>query len=292
MHENHGPPATRPAYRLAKLLGDEERKLLTTLALATLGTLVVALTALSWNTWLLVAISAVLTVVVWVALLAVVYLGLSVLRRVLVASVAHTDGRRAEQLALRTGRYLGVTLSAARRAVLAQVTDAVAGIDQKVRLLPGEGIRAMAELMVAQQHDLLPEVEHSLRLAQYLEDQAAELARRTGDPAVTAKLERVQTRVAEMDVEARRVADLATDCEASLLATLSERDERLLTDLFTEYSARFESHYEIVRDVNDQVRQSGLAATTWIEAADLAAGQATAQPARRPPAKRSTGATS
>jgi hypothetical protein len=292
MHSPQQPSSTSLARRTAAFLDDEERKLLTTLAAATLGTLLLALTVFSWSGWLMFAISAVLTVVVWVALLAVVYLGLSVLRRVLVAGVVRADSRRDEDLAARTGRYLGVTLSATRQAVLEQVTGAVAGIDQKVRLLPNEGVRSLAELMVAQQRDLLPEVEHSLRLAQYLEDQSRELARRTADPAVTAKLERVQARVAEMDVEARRVADLATDCEASLLATLSERDERLLTDLFTEYSARFETHYQIVREVNDQLRDSGTGTAAWDVAAAATATQAGAPPPRRDQANRMSGSAS
>jgi hypothetical protein len=292
MQNSRHAPATAPARRMAAFLDDEERKLLTTLALATLATLVVALIAFPWDSLLLITLSVVLTVITWGVLLAVVYLGLSILRRILVARVVRSDSRRDEDLAVRTGRYLGVTLSAARQSVLDQVTGAVAGIDHKVRLLPSEGIRSLAELMVAQQRDLLPEVEHSLRLAQYLEDQSAELARRTADPAVTTKLERVQARVAEMDVEARRVADLATDCEASLLATLSERDERLLTELFTEYSARFEAHYEIVREVNDQLRESGMGAAALDYGSAMATAPAPARPTRRDQGNQMSGSAS
>jgi len=145
---------------------------------------------------------------------------------------------------------LRTRLSPERQRTVEQLRTSAQRIERNVALLPYEGVRLLSEPLVGQYRQLIPEVESSLHLAQWLEDQVADLETRADAPSVQEKLVHVRERAARIQGEAEEVALLLTDCEASLLATISERDESLLADLFGEFARRFHAHYEIVRDLN------------------------------------------
>jgi hypothetical protein len=248
-------PASPPSSqsRVLAVLGNVEQRILAALLLGMGSSVLIALLALPWTGWLDVLLSTLGTLVLLVVLSTAWYIGLTLaLRQMRKTAERELTAAQAAQDA-QTGRNLGVTLSPARHALLEQIQRAADGIRAKAALVPYEGTRALAEGMVERQTTMLPEVEHSLRWAQYLDDQATELAARSPGSAEPGKLDAVRARAAELDQETARIAELLADSEASLLAMVSERDERVATDSLVAYSTELDMHFEVVRSVNADV---------------------------------------
>jgi hypothetical protein len=189
-------------------------------------------------------------------------------------------------------RILEVPLTGNRRVLLLQIEASAREIQADVDLLPFESLKPAAQGVVDQQRRLIPEIRQNLHLAEWLEHRVDNLERRAAgeldeaparprpeqslmgitveapveelpsvpvtviplDPAVRARLAEIRTRVAQMDDEAEHVARLLIECEANLLATISERDERRLGELFAEFAEVFDMHYQAVREVNQATR--------------------------------------
>lgn len=190
-------------------------------------------------------------------------------------------------------RILEVPLTGTRRVLLLQIEASAREIQADVDLLPFESLKPAAQGVVDQQRRLIPEIRQNLHLAEWLERRVDNLERRAAgelvepqarprpeqslmgitveappeavaappdgavialDPAVQARLADIRARVAQMDGEAEHVARLLLECEANLLATISERDERRLGELFAEFAETFDMHYQAVREVNQATR--------------------------------------
>jgi hypothetical protein len=192
-------------------------------------------------------------------------------------------------------RVLDVPLTGRRQALLQQIAVSSREIQADVHLLPFESLRPAAQAVVDQQQRLIPEIEHNLHLAEWLEQRVVDLERRAAgapdpaprsrprpqqslmgiqvdppaeeaagaapplapvslDPAVQARLADIRARIAAMDAEAERVAQLLLECEVNLLATISEQDERRLGELFAEFADVFGMHFEAAREVNQLMR--------------------------------------
>jgi len=192
-------------------------------------------------------------------------------------------------------RALGVTLSPRRHELLGRIHTSSQEIQANVSLLPYESIRPAAQMVVNQQRKLIPEIEETLYLAEWLEHKVGDLEQRARgeglpqgeswrrrrqqpsflglpaaadpppeeatepavDSTVQARIDYVRQRILQMDAEAERVSRLLIGSEANLLATISERDERRLGELFTEFTQIFEMQYQAVREVNAEARGSG-----------------------------------
>lgn len=191
------------------------------------------------------------------------------------------------------GRILDVPLTGQRQVLLRQIEAAAREIQADVDLLPFESLKPAAQGVVDQQQRLIPEIRQNLHLAEWLAQRVDNLERRAAgeldpvpptrarpeqslmgiqveapaeaapapaasviplDPAVQARLADIRRRVAQMDAEAEHVARLLIECEANLLATISERDERRLGELFAEFAETFDMHYQAVREVNQAGR--------------------------------------
>lgn len=196
-------------------------------------------------------------------------------------------------------RTLGVTLSPRRQLLLDRIHVSSQEIQANVGLLPYESIRPAARMVVDQQKKLIPEIEQTLYLAEWLEHKVADLEQRARgesppqgeswrrkrqpsflglpqaaeppaaaapsseepaepavDSTVQARIDYVRQRIEQMDAEAERVSRLLIGSEANLLATISERDEGRLSELFTEFTQIFEMHYQAVREVNQDMQRA------------------------------------
>jgi hypothetical protein len=188
-------------------------------------------------------------------------------------------------------RVLDVPLTGRRQALLQQIIVSSREVQADVHLLPFESLKPAARQVVEQQQKLIPEIQHNLHLAEWLERRVNDLERRAAggpepvpprrqaslmgieveleadpaaatpplapiplEPEVQARLAEIRERVARMDAEAERVARLLIECEANLLATISEQDEHRLGELFAEFAAIFGMHYAAAREVNERMR--------------------------------------
>lgn len=249
-----GQPGT--GSRLLAVLGNVEQRILAATLLGLGSAMLFGLVALPWTGWLAVALSTLGMLVLLVVLSTLWYLSLTLALHQLRKTAERQQAAAKAALDAQTGRNLGVTLTPARQVLLDEIQRSAAGIQAKALLVPYEGTRALAEGMVERQATMLPEVEHSLHWAQYLDDEATQLAARSPAAAEPRKLEQVRARAAALDEETARIAELLAQTEASLLATVSERSQSVATDALEAYSAELDSHYEIVRSVNADVRAS------------------------------------
>lgn len=157
-------------------------------------------------------------------------------------------------------------LSRTRVAVERRMKSSVTASERRVPYLKHEGNRAFAGAIVEQQRRLLPKAQETLRLAQWLERQARDLAPRAHTDQARSKLERVQARIGELDAEAEHVAQLLANAEAALLASVGETNNTYVASAFADLTEMLEDRYLFMVGLNQSAGSETTGIVAWINA--------------------------